>query len=263
MHFDADGCCGTGQGWLARLTALGLLLAPACTDPLPLGSNLIWSANHETGDTSQWSSDRNGDVFVTDSGSQVLVVSEQAHSGDFSVRLTSSVSSGNVGAGLFRHSNSSDEAYFSAWYFLPRAYQTVSYWTIFRFQSASPADTTDTALGIDLNLRSLPEGQMVLYVLQQRPDYLQWPIADPAPYVPVGRWFQIEALYRNATDNTGRLKVWLDGHLVYDIENRITGLTEGFYWTLCNITTSMTPAPVDIYVDDAVICRSRVSILAP
>jgi hypothetical protein len=260
MHSNCGFCSYVAKACHFGVATLALPLAIACTDPLPLGSNIIWSANHETGDTSQWSLDGNGNTYVTDSGSQALVVSEQAHTGHFSVKLTSSVNGENVGAGLFRHSGSSDEAYFSAWYFLPRAYQTISYWTIFRFQPSSPTDANTTALGIDLNLRSLPEGQTVLYVLEQRPDYLQWPIADPAPYVPVGRWFQIEALYRNATDSTGRLKVWLDGVLVYDIENRVTGLAEDFYWTPCNITTDMTPAPVEIYVDDAVISRSRVSI---
>ena len=155
---------------------------------------------------------------------------------------------------------SREQAYFSAWYYLPLAYQTISYWTIFRFRASSPKNTTTSGLGSDLNLRSLPEGQIVLYVLQQRPDYLQWPIADPAPYVPVGSWFEIEALYRNATDSTGELKVWLDGVLVYDIENRITGLSNDFYWTACNITSSVTPAPVNIYVDDAVISLDRVSV---
>jgi hypothetical protein len=240
-------------------------LTVACTDPLPLGSNIIWSANHETGDVTEWSLDGDGAGYVTDSGSGYVVVSEQAHSGSYSVKLTSSANGENVGAGLFRYMGSRDEAYFSAWYYLPRAYQTISYWTIFRFQPSSPTDPTTTALGIDLNLRSLPEGQIALYVLQQQPVHLQWPIADPAPYVAVGRWFQIEAHYRNATDNTGLLKVWLDGALVYDIEGQdiettATGMAQDFYWTPCNFTSDMIPAPVEIYVDDAVISRNRVSI---
>lgn len=260
MHSKGTGCRGAPQPCLVSVATLILSLAAACTDTLPLGSNIIWSANHESGDVSEWSSDNQGGTYVTDSGSNYTVVSEQAHTGRFSVKLTSSANSPDVGAGLFRYLGSREEAYFSAWYYLPVNYQTISYWTIFRFQSSSPTNTTTSGLGSDLNLRSLPEGQIVLYVLQQRPDYLQWPIADPAPYVPVGSWFQIETLYRNATDSTGELKVWLDGVLVYDIENRITGLTDDFYWTPCNITSSMTPTPVHIYVDDAVISLNRVSV---
>ena len=142
-----------------------------------------------------------GGAYTTDSGSGYLVVSEQAHTGRYSVKkgLSALRNSPDVGAGLFRHMGSREQAYFIAWYYLPLAYQTISYWTIFRFKASSPKNTTTSGLGSDLNLRSLPEGQIVLYVLQQAPDYLQWPIADPAPDVPVGSWFQIEALYRNAT----------------------------------------------------------------
>jgi hypothetical protein len=110
-----------------------------------------------------------------------------------------------------------------------------------------------------LNLRSLPNGSLALSVVEQRQAYLAWPLAIPTPVVPVLQWFQIEARFRSRSDETGLLKVWLDGQLVYDIEGRVTGQGDTVYFNPCNETNVMSPTTVELYLDDVLLSLSRIT----
>jgi len=142
---------------------------------------------------------------------------------------------------------------------VPRLYQTNSQWTIQKFQSRSDTDPEQIGHGHDLNLRTLPGGQVVLYVFSHDPAYLQAPLADPPAFVPIETWFQIEVFYRPRTDETGQISVWLDDRLVYDLRDRRTAGSDDVLWTPCNIGEDIQPAPPRLYLDDAAISLVRVT----
>ncbi len=244
---------------LGAFVCLGFALGVCgCGRRLDIGSNVIWTANHESGTFDEWLSDDAGAGYAMGDGATSTIVTEQARTGTHSVKVTSSATGADTVAGVYRHWTGLQEAYFSVWYFVPRAYETTSYWTIMQFSpslpSAPPAGTS-----MNLNLRSLPNGQLVLEVVQQRQSYLRFPLAIPTPVVPIAQWFQIEAKFRSATDETGGLKVWLDGNLVYDIEGRVTALGDDVYFTPCSATSSASPTPIEVYFDDVIVSRSRIT----
>jgi hypothetical protein len=96
-------------------------------------------------------------------------------------------------------------------------------------------------------------------VVSSDPTNLQAPLANPPAFVPVQAWFHIEVLYRDRTDLTGQVLVWLDDRLVYDLENRHTASTRDLVWSPCSVEENVTPSPKVIYVDDAAVSQTRVT----
>jgi hypothetical protein len=243
------------KAWLTALSVLSV----ACTDRLDLGSDVLFYADHETGDFREWTLDKQGGIHSKPDDASVELTNEFAHRGQSSVRLMTRADGAEADAGLFHTWFSPLQGYFSLWYYLPTAYETLSTWTILRFRSASPSVSDFEAFSIDLNLRSLPDGRLVLVVVEQRQAYLAWPIAVPPPIVPIATWFQLEARFLSTPDESGHLKIWLDGSLIYDIDGRVTGQGNRVYFNPCNVTTSTRPAPAVLYVDDVLVSASRVT----
>jgi len=111
---------------------------------------------------------------------------------------------------------------------------------------------------LDVSLVSQPDGSMTLYLVDARHQYLTSPLPDPVPIVPVGSWFQIECFYRNTTDPSGRLTVWLDGAQIYDVE-RPTGPSAAVYFTPCSLVYNLVPTDAALYIDDVAISFTRVT----
>jgi hypothetical protein len=97
----------------------------------------------------------------------------------------------------------------------------------------------------------------VLQVFSNNAGFLLEPLADPPPHVDAGRWFQLEARYE--PQSAGRLRVWLDDALAYDLANRPGAHGAELVLGVCNVAEQTTPAPAIVYVDDAAISLSRVS----
>jgi hypothetical protein len=221
---------------IMRSGLLGLSLC-ACGPKLQVGSDILWSTSNETGDLSDWYAPPAGGLFM----SPVDIAEGPAHTGRYSLKFTDAAESDTIGPGVYRELISPPDAYYSVWYYIPRLYQTNSQWTIMKFRARSDDDPNVISHGHDLNLRTLPGRQVILYVYSHDPTYLQAPLADPPAFVPVETWFQIETLYRPRTDETGRLLVWLDDRLVYDLENRRTAGSDDVLWTPCNIGEDVEP----------------------
>jgi hypothetical protein len=239
------------------LVVVSIALVTACAPRVDLGSEIIWSANHESGDLSEWSIGAEGGDSADAPDATVSVTTEYAHGGKYAVKLTNGAIGTAKEARVWRVGAFPREAYYSAWYFLPRSYVTKVDWTILQFR-APTSDPSVLGYFLDLDLRSLPGGELVLSLMDHRPAYLRSPTADPALLVPVGRWFQLETFFRNADDETGRLMVWLDGQLNYDVR-RPMGSHDAVYWTPCNVGNDLTPTQSSIYVDDAAMSLVRVT----
>lgn len=223
-------------------------------------ASVIWSASFETGDFSEWEADSQGGSYFSQAGS-VTPTTEQAHGGMRSATLTINPRNGIVeDVYLFRGTSRSPpaepEAYYGAWFFIPKPYVASFYWNIFHFLYGAAPDRQAVTNLWDLNLRSNSAGELVPYAYDFIARYQR---DEPVPIpVPVGKWFHIEVLYHLAADATGRVAVWQDGVLVLDVNNVVTAPTPWLQWAVGNTSTDITPAPADLYIDDVTLSLSRV-----
>jgi hypothetical protein len=243
---------------LIALAALG----PACGQPIDVGSDLMWTARFESGNFDEATSVAGGGTITTPSSNQLVVSSEQVHQGSFAAKMTITTSLTPSFSALSRDGNLPDEAYYSAWFYVPQPASApnapvVSYWVMMRFAVRTVAADPSTVLDLyDIDLRELPSGEMTLRVFDYDLFDDATMVASDA-LVPVGRWFQVEVFYRNAPDSTGRLAVWLDGRLVADIA-KATGASGWVGWRVGSIGQDLRPTTVTLFVDDCALSRVRV-----
>lgn len=251
--------------------ALALSLA-GCSDPLKLGSDLVWTADQETGDLGAWTSGDGGGTRLPSTDSTIEVTSEHARSGRFSIKLVNPtgwnpndrpdddtskvVEEGDEGPELFHVLGELDDAYYSAWFMLPEQYQIDPMLTLLRLRARATPDDLPAG-GEALVVRSLRTGGYVLQVLNNHPNFLLEPVAEPAPRIEAGRWFQLEVRYEPR--GSGRLRVWLDGRLSYDLGARPGAPPGELTLSLCNVAERAEPQPLVLYADDAAVSLSRVS----
>lgn len=252
---------------LPRVAALLALVASggACSTHVDVGSSLLWFAQHETGDFGEWSADWKGGYSADTPDTSVVISTDVAHSGTHSVKLTNGAPATQINgapppyetAALWRQDNFPQTAYYSAWYYLPQSYKTSTDWTIMQFRYPPNGDAGTNGLLVDVDLRSLANGDMILDIFDHRMQYLRSPTAEPALPVPIGAWFQIEVFYNDVGDDSGRFTLWLNGQLNYDI-HRPFGPSSTTYWSPCSSTEGITPTPSDLYVDDAAVSLVQV-----
>ena len=253
---------------LSRTFASMLLLAVTaggCSNHVNVGSSLLWFAEHETNDFTEWTAGSRGGYMADAPDTSAVISTDFAHSGTHSVKLTNGASATQVNgapppyetAFLWRQDDFPQDAYYSAWYYLPQATQTTADWRIMEFQVPDTGDGGTNGFLIDVDLRSLADGDLIIDLFDHRTPYLRSPTAEPALPVPIARWFQIEVFYRNVGDGTGRFTLWLDGRINYDLQ-RPFGLSSTTYWSLCSSTEGLSPTPSDLYVDDAAVSLLRI-----
>lgn len=232
--------------------------ACGCGERLNLGSDVLWSAEHETGNVDEWSAPPGGRTLADPPPSSIVVSAERAHRGTFAAKLTITATSDNVqqNAGLTRSGGLPIQAYYSAWYYLPQSVTVGIFWVIFKLRARRVLDDPASAEELyDLELANLPTGEMTLRLYDHRSGDIPLDAVDPI--VPVGRWFQIEAFYRNMPDATGRVTYWLDGRQIVDVI-KPGGPTSWVEWNAVNVAVNLMPATETLYIDDAAVSRSRV-----
>jgi hypothetical protein len=197
---------------------------------------------------------------------------DYAHSGSWSAKMTISATTVNghsSGTRLFRwhEPQQNRELYYSVWYFIPQFYTVNGWANWFEYKSKTTDGLNDPFFFLDVR-NSASTGAMYFM--------LTWwaglQIEGPGPgqsgyrtwtsplYLPVGRWFKVEARYVCAPDFTGAIQVWQDGIEIFHLEGVKTRYSNGdCQWAVANYGTNITPSPVVIYVDDAVISKTRLS----
>jgi hypothetical protein len=245
---------------MATLALVAGVGAAGCGPQLDLGSNLIWTATHELGSFDEWTAGSAGAAQAFPAVNTIEISEEHAHRGRFAAKLTIDATGDAVQetAELYRNGLLPREAYYSAWYYLPRSIDVVGFWVIFKFRIRATVDDPNSSAELyDLDLTSLPGGEMTLVLFDHRAA-AQLPLAVTDPIVPVGAWFQLEAFYRNAPDDSGRVTYWLDGRLVADVTGRPGGPNPWVQWEACSVGEELTPNTAILYVDDAAISGQRV-----
>ena len=225
---------------------------------------VLWSANLETGDLSQWSlpdtpggPKAGGGVFNSGIAAANVEVAPVAHSGQHSVGLFIDTSGGadapTSGTRLFRwlEPKMYQELYYRVWYYFPRRYTadgSPAWWNVQSWKSKH-LDGDDPFFS--LNVGNRLDGSMYLYLYDQnkRVSYTQ-AIAN----IPEAQWFRTDTFFRCAPQ-AGHVTVWQNETLILDAADVQTRYSDGdCRWSVNNYSSSLNPATVTIYVDDAAIC---------
>jgi hypothetical protein len=240
-------------------TETGAPINPASITPTPnpnppASKSVLWSANWETGSLAQLylpdivgGQNAGGGSFNIASG-QVTITDSVAHSGRYSAQMTIESNFGEPQAvRLFRWRENPEEAFYSAWYLFPQKYKPLEWWNIMQFLSAG--DDSQATMWV-LNVGNRPGGDMYLYLYdwQMKRTYSQ-----DLTTVPVGRWTHIQVYYRRSESDTGRVTVWQDGLVLFDLIDVRTANSNQIKWSMDNYTDDISPGIATIYVDDAAI----------
>lgn len=225
-------------------------------------SDVLWTADMETGDTSQWyvpSQGPYGDYGGGEYNSGVAGSApsqDYAHTGVWSLKMTiTTPSSPSSGTRMFRwlESRNYPALYYSAWYYFPQSYSVDNYWNVFQWKSRRSPDQNDPFY--ILNVGNRDDGSMYFYVYdwQRRISYSQ-----SSMNIPVGQWFRVQALYQCSGDGSGRVTFWQDGVQLLDLPGVQTRYPDGdCEWSLNNYSDGLRPSTSTIYIDDAKITLAR------
>jgi hypothetical protein len=236
---------------------------------------ILWRAGMEQGNLDEWFADRGGGKFNTGAGDSVAS-RDHAHSGDWSMKVT--ISGNEMAASrLFRwrEARQHRELYYSAWYLVPQHYRLdADGWTNwFQFKSRMALMPWRHDPFFILGWRNAGPRDAMHFVLLwwqglgvegPRPgEHGEEPRVSPIE-IPIGRWFHLEARYVCAGDFTGAVQVWQDGVEIFDVEGvKTRHAIADCRWAINNYGAHVSPRPVVIYVDDAVIATARVGSLLP
>jgi hypothetical protein len=244
---------------LARVGQCLIALAlGACSPQIPIGSQVLWSAGHETGDLGEWMAEGQGGSEADPPMTTIAATTEAAHTGAYAIKLTNAAVTDFDASRVWRESPYPTDAFYSAWYYLPQPYTVPAVWTIMQFKAPASDDPSVVRYVIDVDIRSLPGGELILSVFDHRAPYLRSPTPPTALALPIGRWFQVEVLFRNLSDDRGRFTIWLDGQVNYDIQ-RPLGVSSTVYWSPCSSSHDLSPADGTIYIDDAAVSLVRLT----
>ena len=226
---------------------------------------VIWSADMETGDLSQWSvpgvpggPNTGGGVF--NSGLAIAGVDAVglAHSGLHSAKLFVNTQSTEdlptSGTRLFRwlEPEKHAELYYRVWYYFPQRYVpngNPPWWNVFQWKSKR-ADVSDPFFALNVGNRS--DGAMFFYLYDKN---AKNSYSQSVKNIPEGQWFRVDAFYKCSGEKNGHVTFWQDGTQILDVGNVQTSYPDGnCAWSVNNYSTSLNPSGATIYVDDAAIC---------
>jgi hypothetical protein len=235
----------------------------------PNPNAIVWQADLETKDLSQWMLDTTRGDPKADSGLCMRpgrgVSDEQAHSGIYSMKLVINTFF-TSGCRQFRTEEpASGEAYFySAWFYIPELVEVGAFWNLFQFKS-----NVDGKSGLfwKLDVRNNDAGEMMIVPVWDGP--IPGPHAgDPVkriPYfqteitMPVGEWFHLEAYLKQSEEFDGHIIFWQDGVELLNMDNVRTKWPGGYQnWSVNNYGNQLRPNPTTLYVDDLVISTERI-----
>jgi hypothetical protein len=219
------------------------------SDAPPARKRPLWTADHETGDLSQWSRAGGGGEF--NSGNADTVVSTRMpRSGRYSAEMTLTTMASGTRLFRWREPERLQAAYYSAWYYIPRRYTVDEWWNIFQFKSRS-SDGSRTDPFWVVNVGNRDGGSMYLYLY----DWMA-----PRNYgqrvknLPPNQWVHIEAFLEQSANRTGRLVIWQDAVKLFDLRNITTKFPGGAqHWSVNNYGDGIRPRPATIFVDDAAV----------
>lgn len=220
--------------------------------------NVLWSADFETGDDSQWYAPSTGPTGSFgggqyNSGSGYSRAStEAAEGGRYSLKMNlSTPPEGGTRMVRWRETQAHPALYYEASFNFPQRVAVRNYWNVLQWKSKRGSGQTDPFFV--LNVGNRPDGTMYFYLYdwQRKRSFTQ-----SAKNITVGAWTKVEAFYHSAGDGTGSVKIWQDGTLLFDIPNVSTRYADGdTQWSLDSYSDALTPSPANIFIDNVKIYR--------
>ncbi|MBI4136807.1 heparin lyase I family protein [Candidatus Roizmanbacteria bacterium] len=247
--------------------------------PENLPKYVVWYADHETGDASQWEIGTPSKPFQ-DSGICLRpkngVSDEVAHSGRYALKMSIQSWFLHSGCRTFRYPEvrSGEPYYYSAWIYFPEDYQVNGWSNIMQFK-AKPFNQRGGGSLLFWSLRLLNHENGDMYFQLHWDQQNEWagPTADGEPLigkyydqniatVRPGQWVQVEMYLKQSSEFDGQIIVWQDGVEIYNVTNIRTKMPDGFNsWSVNSYGGGITPEPFTVYVDDAVVSTERVGPL--
>ena len=173
------------------------------------------------------------------------------HTGHYSAAYTVTADGSDSGnqSRCFLGGELPEQAYYSAWFYLPTAAKIVdnANWNLVHFEGGdSPARHFNTW---DISLESADAGGLRLKVVDDIdgssiPDLMQ------RPDVPIAKWFRISMFLKRATDATGAIRVSQDNVEILNATNVITDAHPYNEWYVGNLAGHLDPPEYTLYVDD-------------
>jgi hypothetical protein len=236
---------------------------------------LEFNAGFETGDFSEL-----GPSPFTNSGSGAAeVVSEPTHSGRYALAMKVTDATPGVGVrtrvdgdifedqGYFGGENLPDEAYFSAWFYIPQYVDLDGGdpWNIFQFKQTYPNGTGYTRRMID-SIKLWDRGSDYGFTVKSNvdaqgnwdnTDFREW--QNDTVRVGPGEWFQLKVLRRFGGVGDGHYTVWVNDTEIFDLDiptEMYGGPWDNWgqwrrQWTLNNyVTGEHEPNSHSLYLDD-------------
>lgn len=242
---------------VAALATCGCAPADLGQDP-----NFIWWTDHETGDLTDW--DQGGSHWTYPSNEadlEVVTLPNPTRSGKYSLmsRVNSQAVGTQAAAQALRTGGLPQEAYYSAWYYLPAPITKTTYWAFFQYRSRTDPTDDSTALNVwDLEVLVHDNGAMYLSLYVHAFDSVQvtrWNVTTPS--IPVGQWFQVEAFLRATNDSTGQITIWLNGTLIFNPLPQPTMPSSYIEWVVGGATETINPDPTVVFIDDAAVTKQQ------
>jgi hypothetical protein len=224
-------------------------------------STTLWSADHETGNFSQWTGLKKGEGGFYNTGTGVgTITSTVAHSGKYAVKLAISKADGkhgNQAVRLFRFKESRTyrKAYYSLWYYFPRRYTPAVWWNVLQFKSRN-AERNDAFWQLNIGNRK-STGEMYFYL---RNWITGTSYTQNTATIPIGKWLHLEVYYQVSGRKDGAIRVWQDGKLIFERFGVQTTFADAIEtnWSVNNYTDNITPSTAMFYIDDARISTVRI-----
>lgn len=223
-------------------------------------SPVYFSADHEDGTGSldlQWNAGPDDDAggYYGDTESDLPTLSTDfAHSGVASAKATIDTSGGTDQISRLYRRVTSDEAYYSAWFYLPEDHGPTGWWSFFLFRAVQ-----ERSESIDLwsvNLVRNGTAQLTLTLFRHATNSN---VEIPSrPTIPIASWFQLEAYVFAKQGQPSKLTLWLDGEQILALDSEVVPpADEPLYWVVGNGAAPLSPAVSSIYIDDAIVAASR------
>jgi hypothetical protein len=247
---------------LVAIASAASLLFGCTQDPILLGDDprLLWWTDHESGDVSDWVGKAEHGGFILPGNSRVEVVSGSARSGTHSLLIQDLSPDARDFPLAARNGPLPLGFYASAWYYLPRAVQPISYWWFVLYRSRRPPyDFQSFRDEIRLSFTTRADGSMGCELLTEELGTIA-PIVERE--IPVGRWFHVETYLRATDGPDGELAVWQDGEKIFEATGKMTE-TPWIEWMTGGVVDGLATDASELYIDDAAISEERLGPVPP
>lgn len=139
------------------------------------------------------------------------------------------------------------DAYYGAWFYLPRGTTSRDNWNLFHFRGESAENPLHILW--DVSVYSTNDGRNL--------PWLRGFVAEGesfAPSVdwelPAEEWFSLHLRLLRSSTATGKVELYLNGELIEERDEIVTDDSEWGQWYVGNLGRTLEPAESTIYIDD-------------